>query len=100
MVPDKRNTMLCLLAMFAAGFLSRGLVNLSAIASTANANPQGPGSRKCSAKTLKGAYGIRFEGQKIGTGPVVTVSRIVFDGEGTFTTSETGRLNGDPLKRT
>lgn len=93
-------TALCLIVMFAAGFLSRGLVDLSALASNPKANVQGPGSRKCSLKTLKGAYGVKFEGQKLGTGPLVSVSRIVFDGEGTFTTSEIGRFNGNPLQRT
>ena len=91
----------CSLAViFAAGFVSRGLVDPSALASNARANVQGIGSRKCSLKTLKGAYGIKFEGQKIGTGPFVSISRIVFDGEGTFTTTEIGRFNGNPVERT
>lgn len=64
-----------------------------------NVQAQEPG-RKCSAKTLKGAYGIKFEGEKIGFGKLVSVSRIVFDGNGTFTTSETGRFNGAPITRT
>lgn len=60
---------------------------------------QEPG-RKCSLKTLKGAFGIKFEGEKIGFGKLVSVSRIVFDGNGTFTTSEIGRFNGAPITRT
>ncbi|HSE32458.1 MAG TPA: hypothetical protein VLA93_12880 [Pyrinomonadaceae bacterium] len=91
---------LCLVAMFVAGFLSRSFLDLSARASTTAASVQGPGSRKCSLKTLKGAYGIKFEGQRLGTGPLVSISRIVFDGEGTFTTTEIGRFNGNPLQRT
>jgi len=88
-----------IVAVFAAGFLSRSLVDVNALASR-SATIQGPGSRKCSVKTLKGAYGIKFEGQKLGTGPLVSISRIVFDGEGTFTTVEKGRFNGNPLDRT
>jgi len=57
-------------------------------------------ARKCSLKTLKGAFGIKFEGEKIGFGKLVSVSRIVFDGNGAFTTSETGRFNGNPISRT
>ncbi|MCX7109006.1 MAG: hypothetical protein NTX45_02525 [Proteobacteria bacterium] len=57
-------------------------------------------SHKCSAKTLQGAYGVKFEGQKLGTGPFVSVSRIVFDGVGTFTSDEIGRFNGAPVQRT
>lgn len=60
---------------------------------------QEPG-RRCSLKTLKGAYGIKFEGEKIGFGKVVSVSRIVFDGNGSFTTNEIGRFNGALIQRT
>ena len=89
-----------IVAVFAAGFLSRDLVNLSALASASKDNAQTAASRKCALKTVKGAYGIKFDGQKIGTGPLASVSRIVFDGEGTFTTTETGTFNGNPLQRT
>jgi hypothetical protein len=60
---------------------------------------QEPG-RKCSLKTLKGAFGIKFEGQRIGLGPLASVSRITFDGNGTFTTSEMGTFNGALVQRT
>jgi hypothetical protein len=63
------------------------------------AEAQGPGSRTCSTRTLYGAYGIKFEGQKIGAGPYASVSRIVFDGIGTFTTNEIARFNGAPVER-
>ena len=56
--------------------------------------------RRCSLKTLKGAYGMKFEGQKLGTGPVASVSRVTFDGNGTFTTNEIARFNGDLIQRT
>lgn len=63
-----------------------------------NVNAQEP-ARRCSLKTLKGAYGIKFEGEKIGTGKFVSVSRVTFDGNGSFTTNETGRFNGELVQR-
>ncbi|HEU4477056.1 MAG TPA: hypothetical protein VFR80_00980 [Pyrinomonadaceae bacterium] len=93
----------CLLVMFALGFLLGGFIASSPVSLVppveAQAN-KGPGARKCSSHTLKGAYGIKFEGQKLGTGPFVSISLITFDGEGNFTTNEIGRFNGEPVKRT
>lgn len=86
------------LALLTAGYALRG-ANFGQGALVPSVQAQEPG-RKCSLKTLKGAYGIKFEGQKIGTGPFVSISRITFDGNGTFTTSETGRFNGNPVTRT
>jgi len=86
------------LLLFGAGYVYRGL-RTDAASFVPNVSAQEPG-RKCSLRTLKGAYGIKFEGQKIGTGPFVSVSRITFDGNGTFTTSEIGTFHGDPLQRT
>ena len=60
----------------------------------------GPGSQTCSTKTLKGSYGIRFEGSKLGAGLYVSVSRVTFDGQGQFTVSEIGRSNGSLVERT
>jgi hypothetical protein len=60
----------------------------------------GPGSQTCSAQTLHGSYGIRFEGSKLGAGLYVSVSRITFDGQGQFTVSEIGRSNGSLVQRT
>lgn len=93
----------CLFATFASGFLLRGFVAFGPVSLVPTAEAQadkGPGSRKCSNHTLKGAYGIKFEGQKLETGPFVSISRITFDGDGTFTTNEVGRFNGEPVKRT
>ena len=91
----------CLIGMFASGFVLRGYVSPAPSGLVPTVQAQGgPGSRKCSNRTLKGAYGIRFQGQKIGEGPVDTVSRITFDGEGSFTTNEIGRFNGNPIQRT
>ena len=64
-----------------------------------NVQAQEPG-RRCSLKTVKGSYGIKFEGQKVGVGPFVSVSRITFDGNGVFTTSEIARFNGNLVQRT
>ena len=91
----------CLVGMFASGFLLRGFVAPVSLVPHAQAQAgNGPGSRKCSSQTLKGAYGIKFEGQKLETGPFVSISRVTFDGEGTFTTNEIGRFNGNPIQRT
>lgn len=63
------------------------------------AQAQVPGSGKCSLKTLKGAYGVKFDGQRIGIGPIVSVSRFTFDGNGEFTTNEIGRFAGNEVVR-
>lgn len=93
----------CLAGMFALGFILRGVLAPDTMSLVTEARAQadkGPGSRKCSARTLKGTYGIKFEGQKLGTGPIASVSRITFDGEGQFTTEEIGRFNGNLIQRT
>jgi hypothetical protein len=51
-------------------------------------------------RTLRGAYGIKFEGQKVDGTLLASVSRITFDGEGHFITNEIGRFNGNPIQRT
>lgn len=86
------------LLLFAAGYTFRSF-RIGQQDLLPSVQAQDPG-RRCSLKTLKGAYGIKFEGQRIGTGPFVSVSRITFDGNGTFTTSEIGTFHGDPLQRT
>ena len=82
--------------IFAASLI--GSVDIGTIGS-ARADP-GSGSRQCSNRTLKGAYGIKFEGQKVSGELFASVSRIVFDGQGQFTTSEVGRFNGGLMQRT
>ena len=91
---------LCLLSILAAGFVTRGLIVGKTIDFVPAAQAQEPGSRRCSTRTLKGGYGIKFEGQKINFGPFVSVSRITFDGDGHFTTNEIGRFNGELVQRT
>lgn len=86
------------LLLFGAGYGLRGL-RLGQVELIPNVSAQEPG-RRCSLKTLKGAYGVKFEGQKLNTGPFVSVARITFDGNGTFTTSEVGRFNGTLIERT
>ena len=94
----------CLIGIFASGFLVRSLVAPGALNLVPGAQAQedkAPGSRRCSTRTLKGAYGIKFEGQKLnGGGPFVSISRITFDGEGHFTTNEIGRFKGNLVQRT
>jgi hypothetical protein len=95
-------SVICLFSAFVAGFLLRGLdvPVFVDIAPTVQAQAERDGSGRCSNRTLKGAYGIRFEGQKLNTGPFVSVSRVTFDGEGRFTTNEIGRFNGNLIQRT
>lgn len=92
-----------LIAVFVSGFLLRGSIMPGSASLVSSAQVQvgkGPGSRNCSARTLMGAYGIKFEGKKLDTGPIASVSRITFDGEGQFTTNEIGRFNGNLIQRT
>jgi hypothetical protein len=78
----------------ALGFRSVGIVE-------AYAAGLGPGNQRCDAVTLKGLYGIKFDGFSIKTNQQLdSVSRITFDGFQTFTVSETGRFNGEPISRT
>lgn len=92
---------LCLLGMFAAGLFWRDNVPSGFdIVPSVQAQTANGGARRCSVRTLNGAYGVKFEGQKINQGPFVSISRMTFDGDGHFTTSEIGRLNGNPVERT
>ena len=84
-----------LAGMFMLGFVTRELTGVTGVLAQ---NKPGAG-KKCSEKTLNGSYGIRFDGQKINTGPIASISRIVFDGDGTFTTSEHGTFAGAVLER-
>jgi hypothetical protein len=86
------------LALLTVGYALRG-ANSAQSALIPSVQAQEPG-RKCSVKTLKGAFGIKFEGEKIGFGKLVSVSRIVFDGNGTFTTNEIFVFNGVQQTRT
>src|ERR1051325_8225306 len=59
--------------------------------------------QRCSAHTLKGAFGVKFNGFSIKTGQAIqldSVSLITFDGFQVFTSSETGRFNGERISRT
>ncbi len=64
---------------------------------TAQADPNGP---VCSVGTLRGVYGIKFDGEWIGHGQFSSISKMTFDGKGQFETHEIGRLNGEPVDRT
>ena len=96
-------TACCLVGMFTSGFLLRGVVAPEMLNPVPSAQAQvakGPGSRRCSSRTLQGAYGVKFEGQRVGLGNLAAVARITFDGEGNFSTNEIGRFNGNPVQRT
>ena len=89
-------------AMLLAGAVVLGFFVRETVTHEALADQGG----KCSAQTLKGSYGIKFEGIKFADANFptdrhfVSVSLITFDGRSTFTTSETGRFQGDLVSRT
>jgi hypothetical protein len=88
--------------MLLAGAVVLGLLVRETVSSHAFAEQAG----KCSAQTLKGSYGIKFEGIKFADANFpsdrrfVSVSLITFDGRSTFTTNETGRFEGQLVSRT
>ena len=88
----------CLVCTFVLGFAARD--NVSFVSDASAQNEKSPGTGRCSNRTLKGAYGIKFEGLSLAGGPIASVARITFDGEGQFTTNEVGRLNGNGYRRT
>ena len=89
-------------AALLAGAVILGLFVHQTASSNALAEPAG----KCSAQTLKGSYGIKFEGIKFADENFpsdrrfVSVSLITFDVRSIFTTSETGRFEGELVSRT
>ena len=89
-------------ATLLAGAIVLGLFVDQTVSSNALAEQAG----KCSAQTLKGSYGLKFEGIKFADENFasdrrfVSVSLITFDGRSTFTTSETGRFEGALVSRT
>ena len=102
-INNKMFAFFCVVAVV-SGFCLRDFVRSDRLSlTTVNAQEErdkNSAQRRCTTHTLQGAYGIKFEGQKIGVGPYASVSRIVFDGEGHFTTSEIGRFNGALVQRT
>lgn len=88
-----------LFSVFALGYFSNEFVRVSDVEQIVAGQARNE-SRRCSNRTLNGAYGIKFEGQKIVGGPFVSIGRITFNGNGQFTTSEIGRFNGEPIART
>lgn len=56
--------------------------------------------KRCAASTLKGAFGVKFEGLSLTLGPLVSVARFTFDGKGEFTSKEVARINGELVERT
>jgi hypothetical protein len=91
---------ICLVCAFVLGFLVRDSIGTNDIGLVSEVQAQNSDNRRCSNRTLRGAYGIKFEGQKLNGGPIASVSRITFDGEGNFTTNEIGRFNGNLIQRT
>jgi len=90
----------------AATLLAGAVVLGLFIHQTASSDAKAEQAGKCSAQTLKGSYGIKFEGIKFADQNFpsdrrfVSVLLITFDGRSTFTTSETGRFEGVLVSRT
>jgi len=90
----------------AATLLAGAVVLGLFIHQTASSDAKAEQAGKCSAQTLKGSYGLKFEGIKFADQNsatdrrFVSVSLITFDGRATFTTSETGRFEGELVSRT
>jgi hypothetical protein len=87
-----------LIGVFVLGFVSHDVIQTggSALLTPARAAD----GTNCSVRTLNGAYGVKFEGSAVDKGQYASVSRMTFDGRGTFTISEIGRFNGEPVDRT
>ena len=81
-----------LVGMFVLGFVSREVIHTGDLALLPPA--RAADGTNCSLRTLNGAYGIKFEGSSVTKGQYASVSRVTFDGRGTFTISEIGRFNG------
>ena len=90
----------------AATLLAGAVVLGLFIHQTASSDAKAEQAGKCSAQTLKGSYGLKFEGIKFADQNsatdrrFVSMSLITFDGRATFTTSETGRFEGELVSRT
>ena len=84
------------------GYVVRDFTGNSAFELAQNVGAQNGGSdsRRCSSQTLRGTYGIKFDGLSLERGQIASVSRVTFDGNGQFTTSEIARLNGNLINRT
>ncbi|MBI3941853.1 MAG: hypothetical protein HY326_02480 [Chloroflexi bacterium] len=99
----RTSTVIGLVSMFVLGFIARGSVGdgyLNFVPSVQAQEDAVSGHRTCSNRTLKGTYGIKFEGLSLTAGPIASVAQMTFDGEGHFTSSEIGRLNGQRVART
>lgn len=81
-----------------AAMLAFGIV---AQAGPSDSRPEGAGrDQNCSLRSLNGSYGVKFEGVRLPDKRFNSVAVIKFDGKGKFTSSETGRFDGQPIKRT
>ena len=93
-----------IVGMFLLGLSLRDGIDIGRAGITHQAQAAtGPGNKTCNSHTLTGRYGIKFDGFSIKSGQPVqldSVSLITFDGFQTFTVSEQGRFNGNPIDRT
>jgi hypothetical protein len=56
--------------------------------------------KRCSARTLKGPYGIKYDGSTAAGDRYASVTLITFDGEGQFDGHDVFSLNGTFIRRT
>jgi hypothetical protein len=56
--------------------------------------------RPCSERTIRGDFGIKFNGASDNGGSIASVTRISFDGAGKFTGSDVSSFGGHIIRRT
>ncbi len=57
-------------------------------------------SRPCSNRTIRGDFGIKFNGASDAGGAIASVTRISFDGSGKFTGADVSSFGGHIIRRT
>lgn len=57
-------------------------------------------ARPCSDRTIRGDFGIKFNGASDAGGAIASVTRISFDGSGKFTGSDVSSFGGNIIRRT
>jgi hypothetical protein len=57
-------------------------------------------SRPCSNRTIRGDFGIKFNGASDAGGAIASVTRISFDGSGNFTGADVSSFGGHIIRRT
>ena len=89
---------------FVFGLITRGWLGGSTVDSTVNAQSHGQESvqskKACTNASLRGSFGIKFDGASVTRGGVASATLVTFDGAGNFTGSDVTSLNGTIVRRT